>query len=171
MAKVDDLLDGWLNQMDDQPMMRNLSDDDQARVELIVTIVVSVAVAGYGKQVDEWNQDLLADVFFNRFVPLLEENEKELALFALIPTAMSLFFKVVKPARVDELSAWVKDHHNQLVNLYDAKADQFYTKLTTAMKHAGIDLTDQMAVGRYTKQYLQQHPQEGKQLFTKKFGK
>ncbi|MTV81368.1 hypothetical protein [Secundilactobacillus folii] len=161
----DNQLDQWLDQIDSTPMMNNLTEDQRRQVELIVTITAQVLVEGYGMQPEDWTAAQLNDLFINRFVQLLNADEKKATLFALIPTALSLLLNVVRPARYEELRQWVIQHHDQLVNLYDRKADDFYRQLLTAMKIAQIDQTDKLAVARFTKQYLRRHPNDGRQLF------
>lgn len=134
MAQFEEQLDNWLDQVAEVPLVSNMSDADQRKIDLIASLVAQVAVEGYGKQPDEWTPQMLADLFFNRFIRLLEENEKQQRLFELIPTAVTVLLGVVQPDQQVTLTKWVRTNRSQLIHLYDPVADQIYSQLTKAMK-------------------------------------
>ncbi|MFC6254974.1 hypothetical protein ACFP1H_10335 [Secundilactobacillus hailunensis] len=167
MAQFEEQLDSWLDQVSEVPLVSNMSDADQQKIDLIDSLVVQVAVEGYGQQPDEWTPQMLADLFFNRFVRLLEENEKQQRLFELIPTAVTVLLKVVQPAHQSALMSWIQTHHNELVHLYDPVADQIYSQLTQAMEKADVDVNNSKQVAVFIRQYMHDHPDQSKTLFTK----
>ncbi|WP_203652217.1 hypothetical protein [Secundilactobacillus yichangensis] len=166
MMQFDEQLDNWLDQIAEVPLIHNMAEADQQKVTLIDSIVIQIAVEGYGKQPDEWTKDMLADLFFNRFVRLLDENEKQKRLFELIPAAVTALLEALQPRNQSRLSNWIRKNHDQLTHLYDPMADHFYAKLSKAMMDANVDVNDQSAVAAFTKQYLRQHPDEGGAFFT-----
>ncbi|WP_252899052.1 hypothetical protein [Secundilactobacillus odoratitofui] len=103
---------------------------------------------------------------------MLDVSEKREELFDLLPETLLTWFDVLEKNgqlnQADQLRAWVKQHVTQLTALYDPVADKFYAQLMSAMKTAGVNLTDTSAVSQFTKNYLEQHPDEGQALFTKK---
>lgn len=165
MGQYDEQLDSWLEQVSKVPLVRNMSQLDQERVWLIDSLVLQLAVEGYDKLPREWTTEMLADLFFNRFVRLLDEDEKQLRLFELIPTAMTVLLNVLQVPQSTKLLNWVKGHHDQLTHLYDPVADEFYSQLDQAMKLANIDMNDSAAVSQFTRDYLRQHPNQSRALF------
>lgn len=167
MTQFDDQLDQWLEQVTEVPLIHNLPQADQQNVTLIDSIVIQTAIEGYGKQPSDWNEELFADLFFNRFVRLLDDNEKQQRLFELIPTALMALMEVVQPDQQSKLISWIRKNHDKLIHLYDPVADQFYAQLSEAMRAANVDMNNQDAVAAFTRQYLRQHPEQGRTLFTK----
>ncbi|GAX06592.1 hypothetical protein IWT25_01937 [Secundilactobacillus pentosiphilus] len=167
MKQFDDQLDQWLEQITEVPLIHNLPQADQQNVTLIDSIVIQAAIEGYGKQPGEWNEALFADLFFNRFVRLLDDNEKQPRLFGLIPTALMALMEVVQPDQQPKLMNWIRKSHDKLIHLYDPVADKFYAQLSEAMRVANVDMSDQSKVAAFTRQYLRQHPEQGRSLFTK----
>lgn len=167
MAQFEEQLDNWLDQVAEVPLVSNMSDADQRKIDLIASLVAQVAVEGYGKQPDEWTPQMLADLFFNRFIRLLEENEKQQRLFELIPTAVTVLLGVVQPDQQVTLTKWVRTNRSQLIHLYDPVADQIYSQLTKAMKKADVDVNNSKQVAAFTRQYMHDHPDQSKTLFTK----
>jgi hypothetical protein len=170
MAQFDEQLDSWLDQVAEVPLVNNMSEADQQKVILIDSLVLQVSIEGYGKQPSEWTTEMFADLFFNRFVRLLEDHEKQQQLFELIPTAMMVLLDVAQPLRQAELTSWIKSNHDQLVHLYDPAADQFYSQLTKAMKSANVNANNKEEVAAFTKQYLRKHPAQSREFFTKDAG-
>lgn len=167
MSQFDEQLDSWLDQVEAEPTIQSLSEDDQERVGLIVTLVVQVMIQGYDKQPSEWTTEMLHDLFVNRFVPLLDKDEQEARLFELIPVSLKALFDVILPNDPQALAGWVAQHRDQLVHLYDPTAAKFYQDLQSAMMRDGVDTADETAVAKYTRDYLRLHPEQGKSLFTK----
>lgn len=172
MQSFDEELDQWLDAIMAVPKFASMTAGAQEQVEIIVTVSAQVLVIGYQKQPKEWTTALLEDLFFNRFVPMLDVSEKRAELFDLLPETLLTWFDVLEKNgqlnQADQLRAWVKQHVTQLTALYDPVADKFYAQLMSAMKTAGVDLADTSAVSQFTKNYLEQHPDEGQALFTKK---
>lgn len=167
MKQFDDQLEQWLEQITEVPLIHNLPQENQQQVILIDSIVIQVAVEGYGKQPNEWTEKLFADLFFNRFVRLLDDSEKQQRLFDLIPTALMALMAVVQPVQQSKLVRWIRESHDKLIHLYDPAADQFYAQLSKAMRAANVDVTSKTEVAAYTQRYLRQHPGQGRSLFTK----
>lgn len=166
MTQFDEQLDNWLDQIEQVPLVKNMTETDQQQVVLIDSLVLQVAVEGYGAQPVDWTTEMLADLFFNRFVRLLDEREKQPRLFELIPTAMMVLLDVVGPEHQATLASWVTANHDQLTHLYDEKADQFYSQLSEAMRAAHVDGQNQAEVAAFTKQYLRNHPKQSQAFFT-----
>lgn len=170
MAQFDEQLDNWLDQVAEVPLVSNMSEADQQNIGLIDSLVLQVLIEGYGKQPAEWTTEMMADLFFNRFVRLLDDHEKQQRLFELVPTAVTVLLNVVQPAHQKELASWIHVNHDLLVHLYDPVADQFYSQLTKAMASANVNVNNKAEVAVFTKQYLRKHPAQSKSLFTKDDG-
>jgi hypothetical protein len=170
MARFDEQLDSWLDQVAEVPLVNNMSEADQQKVILIDSLVLQVSIEGYGKQPSEWTTEMFADLFFNRFVRLLENHEKQQRLFELIPTAMVVLLDIVQPLHQAKLVSWIKGNHDQLVHLYDPVADKFYSQLTKAMASANVNTNNKEEVAAFTKQYLRKHPAQSRAFFTKDDG-
>ncbi|MCH5462842.1 hypothetical protein HC026_07550 [Lactobacillus sp. LC28-10] len=168
MTQLDEQLDNWLDQVGEVPLVNNLSQADQERILLIDSVVLQVAIEGYGKQPNEWTTEMLTDLFFNRFVRLLDKDEKQQRLFDLIPMAVMVLLRVMQPRSFSELTNWVNENHNQLTHLYDPIAGKVYARLDHAMKLANLNMKDPSKVASFTREYLRKHPMESKTLFEKR---
>ncbi|USS88213.1 hypothetical protein M3M39_01650 [Fructilactobacillus hinvesii] len=162
-------IDHWLEQINQEPDVAQLSDAKREDLATIIDSFVEIAVVGMGKEPSQWDDQLVGDVMFSRFVVLLEEDEQTQALYDLIPFALKKLFGYLgsqnQLPNANHLIDWVNINAKGLKSLYNPKFDQFYRDLITAMRREGINMQDHQAVDEFTKLYLKQHPDAGIELY------
>lgn len=169
---VGDQIDRWLDDLHKLPVVGNLTDTDRHYFDVIIDAASELMILGLKREPETWDGKLFAEAMFRRFVPILESDEKDQALFDQIPFALSELVKHLSSIKVlsneQDLLEWIRKHHDALVHLYDQNFDDFYTNLTRAMRIAGVDTTNRAQVNAFTQFYLSQNKQEGQALYTSK---
>ncbi|WP_395320105.1 hypothetical protein [Fructilactobacillus frigidiflavus] len=168
---VGEMIDGWLDAIDAEPDVAKLGDEKIRAIDAIIDSFVEIAIVGLDKEPSQWNADLLQEVMFARFMLLLEENEKTEAMYRTIPFALKKLFKYLQKQGVikngQHLIDWVNVNATQLQSLYNPQFDKFYRGLFADMRRSGIDTSDKNAVDKFTKNYLNLHPELGIELYKK----
>ncbi|USS89089.1 hypothetical protein [Fructilactobacillus cliffordii] len=163
-------IDQWLEQIMQEPDVAQLNPAQQQDLATIIDSFVEIAVVGLGKQPEQWDDQLVGEVMFSRFVVLLEKDDQTQKLYDLIPFALKKLFGYLgaqkKLPNASHLTDWVNINAKGLQSLYNPKFDDFYRDLVAAMRREGIDVKDHQAVDDFTKLYLKQHPRAGIELYT-----
>lgn len=162
-------VEGWVQDMGQQPQVRNLNAADQQAFGLIVHVTAELLITGRHVRPAQWDATALSAVMFGPFTHLLDEDQRQANLYQLIPFALTTLINYLAttgdlPAAA-ELQAWIRTQHTALTTMYDPKMEEFFQQLTTAMQRAGVDTQDHAAVDRFTQQYLHQNPTLGQELF------
>ncbi|MGY5340022.1 hypothetical protein [Levilactobacillus spicheri] len=162
-------VEGWVQEMGQQPQVQNLTAADQHNFGLIVHVTAELLLTGRHLQPAQWDAKALASVMFGPFTHLLDEDQRQTSLYQLLPFALTTLFTYLQHTQdlpyAHELVDWVRTHHTALVTMYDPKMETFFQQLTSAMQRAGVDTQDHAAVDQFTQQYLHDNPTLGQQLF------
>lgn len=162
-------VEGWVEDMTQQPQVANLNAADQHYFGLIVHVTAELLITGKHQEPGDWTAENLAAVMFGPFTHLLDEDQRQTGLYHLIPFALTTLFAYLQGhdqlPHAAELQDWVRTHHTALTTMYDPKMEDFFQNLTKAMQRAGVDTQDHTAVDRFTQQYLHENPTLGQELF------
>ncbi|EKK21059.1 hypothetical protein [Fructilactobacillus florum] len=168
MQQVEQTINTWLAALDQMPAMLQLTATQLHDVHAIVDSFSQITLGGYQRKPATWDDQLVADVMFSRFVLVLEDDEKTAKLYQMIPQALkSLFSYLGKQGllpNAQHLIDWVNINARGLQDLSNPQLDQFYRDLVAAMRREGVIFSDRAAVQSFTQQYLEQHPQAGIKL-------
>ncbi|POH13133.1 hypothetical protein BGL41_05610 [Fructilactobacillus sanfranciscensis] len=167
--EVGKMIDGWLDEIDSEPDVVNWGDSRIQAIDAIIDSFVEIAIVGLDKKPDQWNDNLLQEVMFSRFMLLLEADEKNKEMYQTIPFALKKLFKYLQKQGIikngQHLVDWVNVNADQLQSLYNPKFDKFYRRLFDDMRRSGINTSDKEAVDKFTKNYLNVHPELGIDLY------
>lgn len=170
VQQVGAMIDKWLDDIDSENDVKRLDSDQIREIDAIIDSFVEIAIVGLNKQPNQWNDEVVGEVMFSRFLLLLEENEKTASLYELIPFALKKLFGYLGKQgllqNASHLIDWVNINSKGLTSLYDPKFDAFYRDLAAAMRREGINTHDKKAVDEFTKLYLKQHPDLGINLYS-----
>lgn len=164
------LVEQWLQAIETQPEVTNLSAQDRQYFVTIVHTTAELMITGKRCQPVDWDVAGISSIMFGPFTHLLDKADRVPALFNLIPFALTTLFRYLATqhqlTRAQALLAWVTKNHTALVTMYNPQLESFYEELASAMRRAGIDTNDHAAVDKFTRDYLNAHPVEGRSLFT-----
>lgn len=167
--EVGKMIDGWLDEIDSEPDVVNWGDSRIQAIDAIIDSFVEIAIVGLDKKPDQWNDNLLQEVMFSRFMLLLEADEKTKEMYQTIPFALKKLFKYLQKQGIikngQHLVDWVNVNADQLQSLYNPKFDKFYHGLFDDMRRSGINTSDKETVDKFTKNYLNVHPELGIDLY------
>ncbi|WP_413628098.1 hypothetical protein R4B61_02640 [Fructilactobacillus vespulae] len=169
--QVENMIDEWLTKINSKPLASDFSAEQTENAATIMAVFSEIAMIGMKKNPDEWTPGLVEEIMFSRFSLLLNPEEKTEAFFKLIPFSLKILFTFLKNERIilyaAEICQWVDKHEVELTSLYNPKFDAFYHRLISEMESNQIDLNDQGAVSKFTKNYLKAHPEIGFDLYGK----
>lgn len=168
---VGEMIDGWLDAIDAEADVAKLNSEQVRAIDAIIDSFSEIAIVGLDKEPAQWNADLLQEIMFSRFMLLLEEDEKTKEMYHIIPFALKKLFKYLQKQGIinngQHLIDWVNVNAKQLQSLYNPQFDKFYRGLFADMRRSGINTSDKAAVDKFTKNYLNLHPELGIDLYKK----
>ena len=142
--EVGKMIDGWLDEIDSEPDVVNWGDSRIQAIDAIIDSFVEIAIVGLDKKPDQWNDNLLQEVMFSRFMLLLEADEKTKEMYQTIPFALKKLFKYLQKQGIikngQHLVDWVNVNADQLQSLYNPKFDKFTKNYLNVHPELGIDL-------------------------------
>lgn len=171
VEQLENMIDGWLAKINQKPLASDFSVQQTEDAATIMAVFCEIAMIGMKKDPNEWTPGLVEEIMFSRFSLLLEPEEKTESFFKLIPFSLKILFTFLKKERIilyaAEICQWVDKHEAELTSLYNPKFDAFYHNLISEMEANQIDLNDQGATAKFTKNYLRAHPEIGFDLYGK----
>ncbi len=76
MQQVEQTINTWLAALDQMPAMLQLTATQLQDVHAIVDSFSQITLGGYQRKPATWDDQLVADVMFSRFVLVMEDDEK-----------------------------------------------------------------------------------------------